>query len=184
MLEIYRLLGTSKQQLSYWKLNPYSTSTIYKRTKISVIKEAQTLFSISQEKAEALANSAGLTLAQSVSINLPQILRRRQFNHSSIYKNSFLSSRMFFYCLNREHAAKESLIAIAVTLGLTIDEIDKLLRGYGFCLSRSMPADVVLMWRLRHGSASVDSLNAVFYELGLPLLGTREKLDGKIHADR
>ena len=49
MLEIYRLLGTSKQQLSYWKLNPYSTSTIYKRTKISVIKEAQTLFSISQE---------------------------------------------------------------------------------------------------------------------------------------
>lgn len=47
MLEIYALLGCSKQQLSYWQINPYSTSTIYNKTKILVIQRAQKLFSLS-----------------------------------------------------------------------------------------------------------------------------------------
>ena len=83
---------------------------------------------------------------------------------------------MFFYYQNGKHITKESLLAIAVSFNLTADESDMLLRRYGFCLSRSMPVDAVVAWFLKCGCISgVDCVNNVLYELGLPLIGTKEK---------
>ena len=168
MLKICTLLGCSKQQLSYWQVNPYSTSPIYTKTKITVIQKAQKLFSLTSGQAEDLANRAGLTLERPRSFCLSEVLTRFHINYTE---------RMFFYYQNGEHITKESLLALAVSLCLTADESDMLLRRYGFCLSRSMPVDAVVAWFLRCDSRmiGVNPINEVLYELGLPLIGTKEK---------
>ena len=85
---------------------------------------------------------------------------------------------MFFYCKNGKHATKESLIAIAVSLELTVNETDKLLRSCGYCLSRSIPADAVAEWFISRrivGLTGVDAVNETLGMLGLPFLGTHNK---------
>ena len=57
--EVYRLLGISRQQVTYWKANPCSTQT--KKRYFTVLKAAE-LFCLSDEAAELLANKAGLSL--------------------------------------------------------------------------------------------------------------------------
>lgn len=174
MLEIYALLGCSKQQLSYWQINPYSTSSIYNKTKRQVIQKAQKLFSLSPEQAEDLANKAGLTLERPPIFRLSDILDRFHTKNSLIYQRAFVTERMFFYYKNGDHITKESLLALAVLSGLAADETDILIRQCGFCLSRSMPADAIVAWFLQcRDLADVNSINEVLYELELPLLGTR-----------
>ena len=173
---MYALLGCSKQQLSYWHLNPYSTSTIYNKTKILVIQKAQKLFLLSPDQAEDLANRAGRTLERPQSFCLSEVLNRFHINNSLIYQRAFVTERMFFYYQSGEHITKESLLALAVSLNLNADESDMLLRRHGFCLSRSMPVDAVVSWLLKYcGTTEMDYINAVLHKLGLPLLGTRAK---------
>ena len=115
-------------------------------------------------------------MAQTCSFNLFEVLKRFHVRNSLIYQRAFVTERMFFYYQNGEHITKESLLAIAVSFNLTADESDMLLRRYGSCLSRSMPVDAVVAWFLKYnGTTGVDCVNNVLYELGLPLIGTKEQ---------
>lgn len=60
LCEVYSLLGCSKQNVSYWDLHGDSTQS--KHSVLSVIRQAAKLFELSGDDAEALANSAGLSL--------------------------------------------------------------------------------------------------------------------------
>lgn len=135
MVGIYSLLGCSKQNLSYWH-SKQNSSNASKKAKISVVLKAQELFSLSDEQAEELANRAGLTLDIRNGYSLSEILRRRRLSNHRVYRNALVSERMFFHCKNGAHVTKESLIAIAVSMGLTVDETDGLLRGCGESVNR------------------------------------------------
>lgn len=58
--EIYTMLGCSKQNVSYWEFHCDSTQS--KKSILSVVHAAQKLFRLSDDDAEKLANSAGLSL--------------------------------------------------------------------------------------------------------------------------
>lgn len=122
MVGIYRLLGSSKRNLSYWQSNPNSSRLSYKKAKIFVVQKARELFSLPNEQTEELANRAGLTPDVRSGFSLSEILRRWQFRNSLVYRNALVSERMFFYCKNGMHATKESLTAIAVSMRLTVNE--------------------------------------------------------------
>lgn len=74
---------------------------------------------------------------------------------------------------------KQALLAIVIALALSVSEIDGILRSYGYCLSESVAADVVVKWYLenspktKNGAGLLNEINDVLDKMGLPLLMTR-----------
>lgn len=74
---------------------------------------------------------------------------------------------------------KQALLAIVTALGLPLSDIDRIMRSYGYCLSDSMAADVVVKWYLenspqrKNGARLLNEINDVLNKMGLPLLMTR-----------
>ena len=88
---------------------------------------------------------------------------------------------MLQYIKSHKQPSKETLLAIAISLGLGIDEIQHLLKKAGYALSPSLPNDAVVCWFLSGDRKTAGSVPVLFYinevldELKLPLLMTRLK---------
>lgn len=91
-----------------------------------------------------------------------------------------VSERMFQYYMNGKAPAKQALLAILIAMELPRDRIESILRSYGYCLSRSLPNDVVVLWHMNHRAGReapslLLDINAVLDEMELPLLMTRQR---------
>lgn len=68
-------------------------------------------------------------------------------------------------------------MAIALSLNMNLGELRTILKKYGYCLSESVAADMVVQWFLTyHNEESgiiLSMVNEVLEEMGLPLLMTR-----------
>ena len=88
--DIYSMLGCSKQNVSYWEIHCDSTqsrSSIY-----SVVRSAAELFELTDEEAEKLANSAGLSLFSEGGSLLEKLRYRGKI--SDLSANAMISERM------------------------------------------------------------------------------------------
>lgn len=88
-----------------------------------------------------------------------------------------LSERMFRHIKSDYLPSKVSLLALAISLELTPDDIYYLMQKAGYVLSNSIAFDMVIKWLLENSQMkiSLSYINDVLYELDLPLLMTREK---------
>ncbi|MBD5144312.1 MAG: hypothetical protein HDT21_00065 [Ruminococcus sp.] len=174
--EIYKRLGCSKQNISYWNAHFYSTQS--QRSIRSVIENAVVLFGLSPEDSEMLANSAGLTLYPSCG-NLYEFLELHYNGKiKELSENALISERMLRY-YKKITPTKQALLAIAVYLNCGSSETDALLRSYGYCLSKSSAADIAVMWFIdnntnKNGNVLLTEINIVLDNMGLPLLMTRQ----------
>lgn len=70
-------------------------------------------------------------------------------------------------------------MAITLSLNLPFDEQKTILKKYGYCLSESVAADMVVKWfvtnRKKEDTKILYGVNEVLEEMGLPLLMTRIK---------
>lgn len=68
-------------------------------------------------------------------------------------------------------------MAIALSFDMNLDELRAILKKYGYCLSESVAADMVVQWFLTYhyeeGGKILSMVNEVLEEMGLPLLMTR-----------
>lgn len=72
---------------------------------------------------------------------------------------------------------KQALLAIGISLGLGVRDMEGLLMGHGFCLSKSLPNDLVVLWGLKElnrDSLFLYKVNEILADLELPLLMTRQ----------
>ncbi|MDE7293292.1 MAG: hypothetical protein K2N72_02585 [Oscillospiraceae bacterium] len=64
-------------------------------------------------------------------------------------------------------------------MDLSLDELQNILKKYGYCLSESIAADMVVKWFVTYQRGRDEkilySVNEVLEEMGLPLLMTRIK---------
>lgn len=179
--EVYQKLGVNKQAVSWWKNHPYSTQA--RESKKQVIASCAKLFGLNPEEAELLANKAGISIFSDHDFcgYFRQYLDGRRVRYKSICEAANVSERMLQYSRSQKRPSKETLLAIAISLGIGIDEIQFLLRKAGYALSASLPNDAVVCWFLsgdRKTDGSVPILfriNEVLFELKFPLLMTRVK---------
>lgn len=143
-----------------------------------MIDRAARLFGLSLEQSEFLANSAGLSLSYE-KINLTEYLEYHG-TLRMLCERAMVSERMLRY-YKTEVPAKQPLLAIAVSLAMPVDEMDILLRKYGYCLSASIAGDAVIRWhtqtarrRGQGGEALLFEINEVLERMALPLLMTRQ----------
>lgn len=70
-------------------------------------------------------------------------------------------------------------MAIMVSLNMSLGELQTILKKYGYCLSESVAADMVVKWFITYrnggGEKILYTVNEVLEEMGLPLLMTRIK---------
>ncbi|MDE6065066.1 MAG: hypothetical protein K2G20_10875, partial [Lachnospiraceae bacterium] len=100
----------------------------------------------------------------------------------TLYESAQISERMFRLYKTKE-PTKQALLAIAVSQGMSFAETDGLLRKYGYCLSKSLAADMVVCWylTLKHHAGGMELLaeiNETLYDMGFPLLMTRQNREG------
>ncbi|MCM1049874.1 MAG: hypothetical protein NC433_15775 [Clostridiales bacterium] len=154
-----------------------------KKLKYNVIRNAADLFGLDEYAAETLANSAGLSLKECSDFNRHLVnLIREKSKHKKLYEYAQISERMFQRIKNGRKPTKESLIAISVSLGLGLNETKELINMAGYALSDSIAWDAViktLIFELENTGnyeGSLIRINDVLYDMGLPLLMTREKI--------
>ena len=143
-----------------------------------MIHKAAELFGLDSGQAEALANSAGLSLNSSAG----SLMERLNYSGKpkDICAAAGISERMLRSYKNKI-PTKQALLAIVIALELPIPDIDRVLRSYGYCLFDSIAADVVVKWCLENstqrksGAGLLNEINDVLDKMGLPLLMTRLK---------
>lgn len=141
-----------------------------------MIHNAAELFGLEDGQAEALANSAGLSLESRTG----SLLGRLGYSGKpkDICAAAGISERMLRNYKSKT-PTKQALLAIVIALNFSVSEIDEILRSYGYCLSESLAGDAVVKWFVnnsrqnKNGSALLDEINDVLEKMGLPLLMTR-----------
>lgn len=143
----------------------------------AVLKRAEELFELSDVQAEALANSAGLSLQ----FEGGDLIETLGYNGKmrELCRKAMVSERML-RLYRHKTPAKQTIIALAVILGKSASETDTLLHKYGYCLSDSIVGDVVVKWYLttEHSKMNEEllifSINETLEKMGVSLLMTRQ----------
>lgn len=153
-----------------------------KNFKYKVIRAAAREFLLDTDEEERLANKAGLSMRADANFQEYLIsLIENKTQIKKLYEHAQISERMFQYIKNGRIPTKQSLIAIAVSLELGLEEIKRLLSKAGYALSDSIAWDMIVAVLLQQSETvgdycnAVARINTVLFDLGLPLLMTREK---------
>lgn len=99
-----------------------------------------------------------------------------QGNIRTLCERAMVSERMFRY-YKEQVPSKQALLALAVSLSMREEAVDELLCKYGYCLSQSIPGDVVIRWHIRQDRGEgriLFEINEVLERMGVPLLMTRQ----------
>ena len=144
-----------------------------------MILRCSEVFPLSLEETEVLANKAGLSVVYFDAEKGFPFFDTRWFHTSGqLGCEANVTERMLEYIKAGMRPAKETLLAIAISVGYSVEKIQHLLKTCGYVLSDSIPADIVILYYLKNnrmlsGTSLVWQINAVLEELELPLLGTK-----------
>ncbi len=153
-----------------------------KKMKYHVIHSAAQVFGLDIAEEECLANKAGLSMQwdPQFPVLFSEILQQAS-SYKPIYEHAQISERMFHHFKSDITPTKQSLLAIAITLGISLDEINRILPKAGYFLSDSLANDVIIKKLLtmpsltQNPNMTVFYINYILHELELPLLMTRNK---------
>lgn len=99
LCDVYLMLGCSKQNVSYWEF--HSDSTQSRHSIFNVIQQAEKLFGLNNGEAEALANSAGLSLM----FDSGDLMKNLNYHgrKCDLYNGAMISERMLRYYKKNTH---------------------------------------------------------------------------------
>ncbi|MDE6025022.1 MAG: hypothetical protein K2G45_06190 [Lachnospiraceae bacterium] len=170
------MLGCNKTDVSRWENNPCSTHVSVTDKKRKVVKKTMDLLELGEKKAEQLISRAGLTLEKEGS-SIKDAIVSYDGHIGAFAAKSQISERMLQYYKNGKIPTKQVILAMAITLEYTVEEIQWLLRNNGFCLSKSLPNDVVVLWGLQElprDGLFLYRINEILEDLELPMLMTKQ----------
>ena len=111
-----------------------------------------------------------------------KLIRDRNLSEVEVYTKARLDKRQFAKIRKGARPtgkpytpSKETAVALALALELSLDEAGTLLKKAGLALSDAIKADVIVSYFLENRRYSVDEANAVLYANGCPLLGTQSR---------
>ncbi len=100
-------------------------------------------------------------------------ISRKQLKDSVVYKAAQVDRRLFSKIVSDRtyKPAKDTCIAFALALQLSLDDVTDLLSRAGYTLSHSSKRDVIIEYFIREQVYNLDDINDVLYRLGQKVLG-------------
>ncbi|MCL1990918.1 MAG: hypothetical protein FWG67_08530 [Defluviitaleaceae bacterium] len=184
--EIWKELGISRQNVYYWRKHSNSMMTQVIK-KHCVIEHTAELFGLTALETEQLANKAGLARLTEYFQDENNELFSKIFNEKLatwkgkqriLYEHVGMHKATFYRIKQGENLRKEVILALFITMDLSLSEIQQCLRAAGYCLSFSLPVDLLICYLLDHdlkemsGFERLHIINDLLYELDQPLLET------------
>lgn len=93
------------------------------------------------------------------------------------YKKANVDKKLFSKIKSKPHykPSKQTALAFAIALELSLPETQQLLRTLGMTLSHSSPFDLIVEYFIVNGRYNVFDVNEALFEFDQPLLGSVEK---------
>lgn len=103
-----------------------------------------------------------------------KLIDERGLSDPEVYKNANVSKQVFSKIRsNASYTPKKStVLALAVSLKLSLVETDELLSYAGFTLSRNNRADIIVSYFIEKGIYNYMKINEVLFDYDQPLLGS------------
>ena len=100
-------------------------------------------------------------------------ISRKQLRDSAVYKAAQVDRRLFSKIVSDRtyKPAKDTCIAFALALQLSLDDVTDLLSRAGYTLSHSSKRDVIIEYFIREQNYNLNDINDVLYRLGQKVLG-------------
>ena len=104
---------------------------------------------------------------------LTRYINMKGWRDSKVYKAAQLDRRLFSKIMSdREYKpAKDTALALAIALELTLQQTNDLLDRAGYTLSHSNKRDVIIEYFIREGVHSLTDINEVLYKLDQKIIG-------------
>jgi len=118
--------------------------------------------------ANGSAGRPSFVLDESFRDALLRIIGEKGFTEPEVYKRAGIDRRHFGKIRNdfenRYRPSKKTAVALALGLGLSLDETNEFIGRAGYSLSRSILADVIVMYFLENGVTDLDTINEALYD--------------------
>ena len=104
---------------------------------------------------------------------LTRYINMKGWRDSKVYKAAQLDRRLFSKIMSdREYKpAKDTALALAIALELTLQQTNDLLDRAGYTLSHSNKRDVIIEYFIREGVHNLVDINEVLYKLDQKIIG-------------
>lgn len=107
------------------------------------------------------------------SVMLLKLIDEKGINDVTCYKNANVSRQTWHKILSDKNykPSKNTVIAFAISLKLTLSETKRLLESVGFALSKSSKFDVIIEYFLSKREYDIFTINETLFEFDQPCLG-------------
>ena len=133
------------------------------------------MFNKSEYSTNSLIQSVSSLIKRdpSFSKHLMSLIDEKGLSDVEVYKRANIDRRLFSKIRNKKYKpSKQTALALAIALELTIDETENLLAQAGYSLSPTQQFDVIVAHSIRKGRYDIHKINEVLYEYDQPLLGS------------
>ncbi|MBR3519557.1 MAG: macro domain-containing protein [Paludibacteraceae bacterium] len=115
-------------------------------------------------------------LEDSFSTLLFKMIRKKQMTNAEVYKNANLDRRLFSKIISNSDYTprKNTVLALAISLRLNLEETQELLRSAGYAISHSSKADLIIEYYILHQGNkyyNIDDLNFLLFQYNQVQLG-------------
>lgn len=109
----------------------------------------------------------------SFSATLIKLIGKKEITDVECYKRSNISRKTFSKIINEKNyrPSKQTVLAFAIGLQLTLPETEQLLKTVGFSLSHSNKFDMIIEYYITVGNFNIFDINSALYQYDQPCLG-------------
>lgn len=102
-----------------------------------------------------------------------KLIDERGMKDSDVYRRAEIDRKLFskIRCNDTYHPKKSTVLALGIALELSEEDISDLLLSAGYALSRTNPADLIVLFCINRKIYDLYKINCALYDHGQPILG-------------